>query len=287
MPEISSNLSPGEIQGTDVGTGMTSLDRALAQASSERQAIFEELKQRPWFRNTIMELQVELATLPAEPKCNFDGFLRDLASRPDKISNVNVISLERIARGNFAIVPIFNVQNDKGDRYTYEYVSWRYGPQSGVKGLVLIETDGKPTHFVVLRGEKFATGRTETDSVGGFIDLNVDGVLKAVDRVKREIQEELGLPEVKLIRDPVDLGKLAIDPGMTNNRPGMFLASIDASEAANLQGRPLNPDPYELAGSAVIYPIAQLKDVVLKNEDSFFLSCVARAWASGAIPFQA
>jgi hypothetical protein len=193
--------------------------------------------------------------------------------------------LAGIARGNFAIVPIFNVQNDKGDTFTYEYVSWRYGPQSGAKGLVLIETDGVPTHFVVLRGQKFATGKTETDSVGGFIDLNVDGVLKAVDRFKREIQEELGLPEVKLMREPVDLGKLAIDPGMTNNRPGIFLASIDASDAARLQSKPLNADPYELAGNAVVYPISQLKDVVLKNDDSFFLSCVARAWARGAIPF--
>jgi hypothetical protein len=285
MVEVSRQTSSGDVPGTDESTGVSALDRSLSGASAERRDIFEQLKQRPWFRNTSLDLQIELAGLPAEAKCNFDGFLRDLANRPDRISNVNVISLERLARGNFAIVPIFNVQNDKGDRFTYEYVSWRYGPQSGVKGLVLIETGGVPTHFVVLRGEKFATGKIEADSVGGFIDLNVDGVLKAVDRVKKEIQEELGLPDVKLIRDPVELGKLAVDPGMTNNRPGLFLASIDASDAEKLQRNPINPDPYELAGAAIVYPISQLKEVVLRNEDSFFLSCVARAWASGAIPF--
>jgi hypothetical protein len=223
--------------------------------------------------------------LPAEPRCNFDGFLKDLAERPEQIANVTVKSLEKLVRGNFAVIPMFNVENERGDKFTYEYVSWRYGPESGAKGLVLIETEGKPTHFVVLRAGKFATGRTETDSVGGFIDINVDGVTKAVDRIKREIQEELGLPEVKLVREPIDLGKLAIDPGMTNNRPSIFVASIDARDAAKLPAKPLNADPYEIQGAVSVYPISQLCEVVSRNEDAYFLACVARGWASGVVPF--
>jgi hypothetical protein len=83
------------------------------------------------------------------------------------------MSLNRLAKENFAIIPIFDVVNHTGQSFTYEYVSWRYGPRSGAKGLVFVENDGKPTHFVTLSGEKFATGKRETDCPGGFMDIGV------------------------------------------------------------------------------------------------------------------
>ena len=260
------------------------LDRALEQASKQRQAIFAELKLRQWFLNTPSELHVELAKLPADPKCNFDGFLLDLAKRPEQLSNVTVMSLNRLAKGNFAIIPIFDVVNHAGQRFTYEYVSWRYGPHSGAKGLVLVEKDGKPTHFVILSGEKFATGKRETDCAGGFIDIGVNGVTSVLERIKTEIQEELGLTTVTLSRDPIDLGPLRVDAGMTNNYPGIFIAHIDAKDATNLGKVSQNGDPHELRANVIIYPIGQLRAVVGKIKDSFFLSCVAKAWASGDLP---
>lgn len=260
------------------------LDRALEQASDKRKEIFAELKLRQWFLNTPSELHVELANLPADPKCNFDGFLEDLAKRPEQLGNVTVMSLNRLAKGNFAIIPIFDVVNHAGQPFTYEYVSWRYGPRSGAKGLVLVENDGKPTHFVILSGEKFATGKRETDCPGGFMDIGVDGVNNVLQRIKREIQEELGLDEVKLSRDPIDLGPLRVDPGMTNNSPSMFIAHIDAKDATNLGKSDQNGDPYELQSNVIIYPIEQLPEVVGNIKDSFFLACVAKGWASGVIP---
>lgn len=280
-PTNDDNLNP--LVSSEISYGKLSV--ALENASPERKEIFKKLQTKTWFQNTTEELQVELASLPGEAKNSFDGFLQDLAERPERLSNVNVISLEKIARGNYGITPIFNVENDKGDTYTYEYMSWRYGPESGAKGLVLIEDQGQPTHFIILKGDKFATGKVETDMPGGFIDLNVDGVSTALQRVEREISEELGLDEIVFKTDPVDLGKLAIDPGMTNNRPSIFLASIDASQASKLTDSPVNPDPYELTANVIIYPINQLREVVIGCEDSFFLACVAKGWANGYIPF--
>lgn len=46
------------------------LDRALAKVPEQRQKIFEVLRQRSWFKNTSDDLQLELATLPHEPKVN-------------------------------------------------------------------------------------------------------------------------------------------------------------------------------------------------------------------------
>jgi hypothetical protein len=114
MTEVSKHLPLPEAAGTNLSAGSSVLDRCLASASAQRRTIFEDLSRRPWFRRTAITLQVELANLPAGPTGNFDGFLRDLAARPDRISNVDVISLAGIARGNFAIVPIFNVQNARG-----------------------------------------------------------------------------------------------------------------------------------------------------------------------------
>ena len=95
--------------------------------------------------------------------------------------------------------------------------------------------------------------------MGGFSDLNSDEFLKAVDRIKRKTQEESGLPDVKIAREPIGLGLLCIDidTGMTNNRHGLFIASIDASEATKLQTDPINSDPYELSSLVNVSPIDQ------------------------------
>jgi hypothetical protein len=282
--DMSKLSSASTFAGTEIDTSKM-LDRALEGASPERLKIFETLKQRPWFRNTSNDVQLELALLPETPKNNWNGYLTHLGERPDRISNVNVVGLRPLKLGNFGVISVFDVESDEGGKYTYEFFSWRYGSASGAKGLVLFETDGTPTHFLVLSGEKFATGKLETDSPGGFIDLNIDGVLKAVDRIKNEIKGELNLDDLILAREPVDLGKLIVDAGLTNNAPEIFLASIDISHAKKIHSNPVNTDPYELASKVVIYPISQLKEVVLKNNDSFFLACVARGWAAGLVPF--
>lgn len=257
----------------------SALENVFAQAEPSRRQTLQKLRERNWFRRSSPEVQLDLVRLPKE----WDGFLADLAGRPEQLSNVTVVSLDRLARGNYAITPVFNVVNEQGHSFTYEYVSWRNGPDSGVKGLVLLEQDGEPTHFVVLQGEKFATGRAETDSVGGFVDISVAGATSVLERIQAELREELGLQELKLAREPQDLGKLCVDAGMTNNRPGLFLASIDITFATRL-GELENSDSRELKGRVQIVPIAELRQRVMTIEDSFFLACVCRAWADGALP---
>ncbi|MDO8621579.1 MAG: hypothetical protein Q7R31_04870 [Candidatus Levybacteria bacterium] len=248
----------------------------------KRKLIVESLMTRPWFQRTSKELQLELAQLPQQGRENHDGFLADLAGRPDKMGGIEVLELAKLPRGNFALIPTFKVKNEKGDEYTYEYVSWRYGPNSGAKGIVFIENGGKISHFVVLRGEKFATGQKESDSVGGFIDLNVDGIKTVLQRIDREIKEELGVSDLK-IKAVYDLGEVLPDAGMTNNKPRIFAAVINADEAQRVSGSPLNLDKYELRAGVVIIPISQLGKTTTINNDSFFLSAVARSAAYGII----
>ncbi|RIL06845.1 MAG: hypothetical protein DCC75_10520 [Proteobacteria bacterium] len=237
--------------------------------------------QRKWFVNTSSDIRQTLAELPEQDPRNFNGFLLDLAERPERIANVTVESLAELVCGNYAVIPVFNVRSDAGQLYTYEYVSWRYGSMSGVKGLILLENHERITHFIVLKGEKFATGKVEDDSVGGYIDLNVDGVTNLSQRIEKEIQQELGLPELVLKGDTILLGEMATDPGMTNNRPGLFIAILDVSLARQLESAARDPDERELRGEVCVYPIGRLQEVVRQSQDSFFLACVAKGWARG------
>lgn len=256
----------------------------LAKATPERRAIGEKLMEKSWFQRTDPELQKALLTLPSKGIENHNGFLDDLAGRPDTLANIKIERLVALPRGSFALVPKFEVSrlDNPSMRYTYEYVSWRNGPMTGEKGVVFVENGGKTTHFIVLRGEKFATGKKSWDSIGGFADIGADGVNSIDERTAREIQEELGVPDMVISRK-VNLGTIHTDVGMTNNEPGIFAAFIDGKDASKISSRPLNGDMRELRTGAVVFPIDALPNVVMTNTDSYFLSVIARAWAKGII----
>jgi len=252
------------------------------QLTEDRQRIVGELTRQPWFQATTPELQLELATLPQEGAANHDGFLADLAMRSSEIGGVRVESLADLPRGNFALIPKFNVRNIQSNLpYTYEYVSWRSGPLSGAKGVVFIrpEAGAEPTHFIVLAGEKFSTGRMQNDLVGGFMDLGVEGVQSVTDRLLVETRQELGIDDLS-VDEVVDLGTIQVDAGMTNNGPQLFAAFISAAEAARIPSDPINPDVHELKAGAVIVPISQLAEIVRSNTDSFFSTAILKTLVS-------
>lgn len=257
----------------------------FAKATPERRALFEKLQTRQWFQKTDVELQKNLLTLPHKGKENYDGFLEDLAARPEHIANIHVERLVDLSRGKFAIVPKFEVSkvDNPNFRYTYEYVSWNTGPLAGAKGVVFVEKDGKLTHFIVLKGEKFATGKPGLDTVGGFFDKGIDGVHTIDDLIRREMAEELGKPNIA-ISHVERLGAINPDAGMTNARSELFAATISEHEMRTLSSNPVNPDIEELKSGPVVYPVEALPDVVMTNSDGFFLSTIARAWAKGIIP---
>jgi len=260
------------------------MDTLLARTTPERRAIFESLSEKSWFANTSPELQKKLLTLPDKGRENHDGFLQNLAERPEEISNIKVERLIDLPHGSFALIPKFEVSriDNPSMRYTYEYASWRNGPLSGEKGVVFVEKNGETTHFIVLHGDKFATGKKSFDSVGGFSDIGSDGVTKLDERTIKEMEEELGVPNIKITRK-VDLGRVNTDVGMTNNEPKIFAAFIDASDAEKIPTNHINGDAYELNSGAIAFPMSDLPKLVMTNTDGIFLSTIARAWATGVI----
>lgn len=263
----------------------TTYMRAVIGLTTARQAIMDQLEQRQWFQATDIGLQLQLANLPQDGPENHDGFLKDLAERPEHLTRggITVLHLARLERGNFSVTPVFRVRNDATrQEYTYEYISWRYGPASGAKGVVFVENNGEITHFIVLRGEKFATAQIEWDTIGGFMDLDVNGVTSVMQRIAVEVKEELGLADLTITK-VYDLGPITVDAGMTNNRPNLFAAIIDGSDMKRVPVFPDNPDAYELRAGAVTFPINKLLELVETNTDAFFRSVVSLVLAKGIV----
>jgi hypothetical protein len=212
------------------------------------------------------------------------GFLADLANRPDVIANVRVLKLEELLipkpKPIYGIFPVFRVRrvdDPSSDGYTYQYFSWCQGPLSGAKGILLVEgAHGEITHLIVNQGEKFATGGVTYDGFGGFAEVSEDSIASMITRFHKEILEELGLKEI-IIKDIVDLGRLRVDAGMTNNYPKIFAAIIDGTQAAKIdEGMKQNADKRELQMETVLVPIERLPEFTFANDDAFFLSCIYR-----------
>jgi hypothetical protein len=252
------------------------------QLTDDRQKIAEELAGRLWFQATSPELRAELVTLPQEGAENHDGYLTDLAARPEQLGGIEVLRLHALARGKFALISIFDVRNlAKGHEYTYEYVSWRYGSLPGAKGLVFVRPSPSepPTHFVVLVGEKFAPSTKVYDTLGGFIDLGVEGVQTLRDRILLEVKQELGVEDLE-VSSIIDLGQVYTDHGMTNSKPSSFVAFISSDQAGRIPKETVNSDIHELKAGALVVPIEQLREFVLNNNDALFHVALMRAIAS-------
>jgi len=263
----------------DVGSFVAQFD---GQLSETRHKIASELATRPWFQASDPDLRAELVTLPQEGAENHDGYLADLAARPKHLGGVDILKLHGLSRGKFALITIFDVKNTQsGHEYTYEYVSWRYGPLPGAKGLVFVRPSSgeAPTHFIILVGEKFAPATKVYDTIGGFIDIGVEGIHTLLDRILLEIKQEVGLVDLE-VDAVINLGQVYTDPGMTNSKPASFVAFISAEQADRIPKDPVNPDIHELKAGSLVVPMSQLRQMVRENTDALFCTALIKSIAS-------
>jgi len=239
----------------------------------KRQQIEVKLRNRSWFQNSDEAIQQRLLALGED--CN--GFLEHLANRPTNGGGVRMLRIKDLLIPDGRIFGIFiNIEVQKLDAdivFAYQYFVWKQGAMSGTKGVVLIETEGKITHVVCLKGFSFAAGAETFDCPGGFSE---DGSLGINENFIKEVQEELNLPEVKVTR-VIDLGFNLVDRGMTPNCPAVLAAVISGDDASSInEGKYSNPDPFEMEAGPVIIPVEKLwgKDSFsMKNPDSFFGIC--------------
>jgi hypothetical protein len=259
-------------------------DGSTIALTPERYQLAQQLAEHPWWHETAAEMQRELLSLPEDDakRNNWNGFIHAAATHSDSGGGVTLVRLVEIPRGNFAGILKFAVVNAAGTEYTYEFISWKFGSESGVKGAVFVRTGDEITHFILLRGFRFSTGQVEWGSVGGFAEMNTDGVRSIMDRVIVELREELNVPDLTVSSLEL-LGPVAPDHGMTNNEPLAFAAVIDSSDAARLSSTPVAVDELELEAGAEMFPIAMLGDMAMLVKESFFHVAVTRAIHQGIV----
>jgi len=244
----------------------------------KRLDVVENLLERGWFKKTSFELQKELLTLPED----FDGFLYDLGGRPETIGQVDVLKLVKFSRGNYIIVPIFEVRSLlTNEIFTYEYASWKHGRFPGYKGIILIEVDNEIKFFIIKKGYKFPTGSQVYDAIGTWhLTFSRDKLIHLQSKIENQVKKLLGIEDITIKRF-IDLGLLNTDAGMTNNHSALFAVIISIDDAERIKkyisGKQLSAlaPGYELE----IHPIERLLEFVAKSDDSFFLACVARLLA--------
>lgn len=234
-----------------------------------RQSIIGQLIGRSWFQNTAHQLQLQLVTLPEK----HNGFLSWLSQRPEVLGGKRIVSLFTLFSTGFTGYPVFELEGGQ----KYELHSWRMGPDSGTKALVLLHTGKTVTHFVVTRGESFATGQMEWGLLGGFKTDDEN----ANQTMLRELEEETGSVGL-LIRETFDFGQVATDPGMTNNRPHLGCIVVQGNPS-DFSSEYVNLDLEELEAKVVVLPIEQIFTFAMKCENSYINASITLARAYGAV----
>lgn len=246
-----------------------------------RQAIASKLHSHAWFKNTSLDIQAELLGLSPD----YDGFLEDIAARPDEIGELDVLNLKKIDYGHFLILPVFEVRSTLTNQiFTYEYVSWKTGSHPGAKGIIFLETEGEITHFLVSKSHSFSTGTEKFEAIGGlylrFFENKLENLPK---KIEQEICFHLGVDKLNF-KKIVDLGLAHPDLGMTNNTSKLFAATIDISDLPNLTTKEdfratHKPTGFELK----IIHISELSTYLNIIDDNYFLSAIARILVSKEI----
>lgn len=252
----------------------TELNEFTKTLSPDRQKLIEPFFNKDWFKNTDLKVQKELLSLPED----HDGFIKDLAGRPDEIGEVDVLKLQKLGRGHFLIIPVFEVRSNITNQvFTYEYVSWKTGNYPGMRGIIFLETEGKITHFLVSKTHKFSTTNLVYDSIGGlFFRVFGNKPVNFAKKIEHEICFHLGVDNL-IFTKVIDLGRICPDYGLTNNSSTLFAAVVDVTEVPNIVTKRDFRDTHKPVGFEIdIVHISEFGSYINKIEDNYFLGAVAR-----------
>ncbi len=241
----------------------------------------QALLKHDWFKNTDVVLLQEILSLPED----YQGFLEDLASRPDEIGELDVLKLTKIGHGHFLILLVFEVRSNITNQiFTYEYASWKTGSRPGARGIIFLETDGIISHFLVSKMHKFSSTEEVLESIGGlYLHIFENKMQNLPKKIEEEICFHLGIENLKF-KKIFDLGKAHPDFGMTNNVSDLYAAIIDISNLPNLTTKKDFRETHKPMGFELqIIHISEFKDYLNKIEDNYFLSAAARVIANPEI----
>lgn len=253
-----------------------SLESYAYKLPPNRQLLAAKLLDKAWFKNSTLRIQKSILSLPHA----FEGFVYDMCLRNDRIGDLDIISLEKLVKGDYLITPVFKVYSHSTKTiFSYEFVSWRTGSFPGLKGTLFIEKDDKIKYFITIETDKFPIGSHSYNSLGGLIQFSGDRFFNLSENIEDKLKSQLGIKDFK-IKHFYDLGKIQVDNGLTSNNPSIFAATIEEANIQNLHKLLTNSSTTEPGDYKInIVPIEQLEMYISKVDDSFFLAVIARLLA--------
>jgi hypothetical protein len=254
----------------------------IVNFEEERKVILKKLGETEWYKKSSKEIKEELKSLPDE----FNGFLSDLSERPETIGNVDVIKMIKLNHGHYLVNPVFEVRSNlTNEIFTYEYSSWKYGKETGCKGIVLVEVEGEIEYLLVKNANKFPVGENITEALGGFYTNFTDNKLVSFPKkTEEQIKRVLKIEELK-IKKYIELGDFYPDAGLSNQKVTLFGAIVEIKNKEGvvdyfqknkvLEGR-VN---FEIE----VWPFEKIADLVRESKDGYLLACLTRLTANGII----
>jgi hypothetical protein len=254
----------------------------IVNFDEERKAIFKKLGELDWYKKTSQEIKGELKNLPDE----FEGFLKDLGDRPETVGNVEVIKMVKLNHGHYLVNPVFEVRSNlTNEIFTFEYSSWKYGKETGCKGVILVEVDDKIEYLLVKKTNKFAVAKNLFEALGGFYTHFKDDKLVSLSKkIEEQIKRIVKIEELT-IKKYIELGDFFPDAGLSNQRVSLFGAIVE------LENKESVVDYFEnkkIGGGRInfeveMWPVEKMADLIKESEDGYLLACLARLGANGII----
>ena len=238
---------------------------------------------RKWLDKTSKEILSEIDALPV----SFEGFKKELLERPDKINDLEVIKLIELYYSEHFAVAIFEVKSKNGQIYTQEYISRRGGQFHSLRGIVLIKQNGKLTHFVVRKTERFGIAKEIYESIGNIYqpisEYQKDKILLST-YIEDELAKCLHLPAIK-VEQFYDLGNVLTDTSMFNNIIRIFAVTIEVNKLSDIsvyfEGKSFNDKGYNY--QIEIIPIEKFYEFFGEVADSFLLAIFGRLQALNVV----
>lgn len=249
----------------------------------KREEALAKIKAKNWFINSNSEIKEGIEQIPND----FQGFMNELADRPDENEFYKINKMTDIYWGVRYAVPVFEVTSKKdGGDYVNSYMSWRKGNYLSLKGLLLIATQGKISHFLVKKSFRFAPDLEMYEAIGGIYPLEeIEDNSKAYEvYLQQELSEKLRIPKIKISK-MIDLGKVYPDASMTDEVAKLFTAQIEVEDinsiTSYIEGKTYIDHRYDY--SFEVFPIEKLFKFLAETNDSFLLAIFGRLQALNVI----
>lgn len=255
----------------------------LSKNLYDRKKAEDLLRSRLWFKNTNQKIQRQILDLPERS----NGFINDLADRPEKFGDFEIIRMNIFTYAKpFAFCSFEVKSNFTGEIYQIVVNSWDKGMFHSLRGIILLESNGKISHFVLRNVQRFSASKEMSESLGSIYPPENfrSGNKLPVVYLENKIQEMMRLPKIK-IEKCFDLGQIYPDPGMSDNIVSLYAAVIKIKSPEEFESyiKDKKYDDRNYTFSFSMRPVEELLNFLSQTQDSFLLAIFGRLQALNII----